>query len=94
MYNTDGAWLTTPADFQWTLTRNTNTDQSGSFGKGYSPQRVTISSHLRDKKAATRISHQILGVHGHFADEEDGATRRIKRERHQRTKQKSWMLAG
>src|SRR6202046_183616 len=63
-------------------------------GRPCGAQWVVISTFLPDEEAAPRIFLQVLCVHGHIADEEDGATCRIEREGHQRTKRKSRMLAG
>jgi hypothetical protein len=57
-------------------------------------QWVAIGTRLPDEETAPRIFLQVLRVHGHITDEEDGATTRIKREGHQGTKWKSRMLAG
>src|ERR1035438_942839 len=37
-------------------------------GRSGSPKRVAISARLRDEEAASRVSLQILSVHGHIAD--------------------------
>jgi hypothetical protein len=65
-------------------------DQGGPCG----PERVAIGTFLSDEEAASRIGLQILGMHGHIANEEDGTTSKIEREGHQRAEGKSRMLAG
>ena len=44
-------------------------------GRPGGPQRIAIGPCLPDEEAASRVGLQILGVHGHIADEEDGPTR-------------------
>jgi hypothetical protein len=39
----DGAWHTALPDFQWTLTRNENADQAGSFGEGGSANSLNVT---------------------------------------------------
>src|SRR5260370_28635077 len=46
-------------------------------------KRIPIGPCLADEKAASGVGLQILGVHGHIADEEDGSPGRIERKRHQ-----------
>src|ERR1039458_4026401 len=62
-------------------------------GRSGSPKWVAISARLRNEEAASRVSLQILGVHGHVADEEDGPTCGIEGERHQGPKGGSRVLA-
>ena len=64
------------------------TDQGDPSG----PERFAIGTCLSDEETASRIGLQILGVHGHIANEEDRTTGKIKREGHQRAERKSWML--
>jgi hypothetical protein len=65
-------------------------DKGGSRG----PQSIAISTHLPDEEAAARIFLQVLRMHGHIADEEDGLTCNVKDEGHQGTEWKSRMLTG
>ncbi len=58
------------------------------------PKRITVGPCLPDEEAASGVGLQVLGVHGHIADEEDGPPGRIEREGHQRTEGKTRMLAG
>src|ERR1039458_9396231 len=62
-------------------------------GRSCGPKRVTIGTHLRDEEAAARVSFQVLGVHGHIADEKSGPTRQTDREGHQGTEWESRTLA-
>src|ERR1035437_6893288 len=62
-------------------------------GRSCGPKRVTIGTHLRDEEAAARVSFQVLGVHGHIADEKSGPTRQTDREGHQGTEWESRVLA-
>jgi len=57
-------------------------------------KRIAVGTCLSDEETASRIGLQILSVHGHIANEEDGTTCKIKRERHQRAEGKSCMLTG
>jgi hypothetical protein len=49
---------------------------------------------LANEEAASGVGLQVLGVHGHIADEENGPTQGIDSERHQRTEGEARMLAG
>jgi hypothetical protein len=65
-------------------------DQGGPCGS----ERVAIGRSLSDEEAASRVGLQILRVHGHIANEEDGTTSKIKRKGHERAEGISRMLAG
>ena len=62
-------------------------------GRSWCPKWVAIGTCLFDEKTASRIGLQVLGVHGHIANEERGPSDRIEREGHQRAEGKSRMLA-
>jgi hypothetical protein len=47
------------------------------------PKRITLGPCLADEEAASGVGLQVLGVHGHIADEEEGPPERIEREGHQ-----------
>jgi len=47
-----------------------------------SPKPIIIGRCLADEEAASGVGLQVLGVHGHIADEEDGLPERIECERH------------
>ena len=57
-------------------------------------KRITVGPCLANEEAASGVGLQVLGVHGHIADEEDGPPGRIESEGHQRTEWKARMLAG
>jgi hypothetical protein len=57
-------------------------------------KRVTIGASLPDEETASRIGLQILRVHRHVADEEDGPAGGIECEGHQRAEGKTRMFAG
>jgi hypothetical protein len=56
-------------------------DEGGPSG----PKRITVGPRLPDEEAASRVGLQVLGVHGHIADEENRPTKSIEREVHQWT---------
>ena len=58
------------------------------------PKSIPVGRHLPDEEAASRVGFQVLGVHGHIADQKDGPTGRIESEWHQRTERKARVLAG
>ena len=45
-------------------------------------KRITVGPCLADEEAASGVGLQVLGVHGHIADKEDGLPERIECERH------------
>ena len=61
-------------------------------GRSGSPKGITIGTRLCDEEAASRVSLQILGVHCHIADQEDGPACRIEGEGHQGTEGKPGCL--
>src|ERR1700753_2201505 len=63
-------------------------------GRPRCPKWVAIGTCLFDEKTASRIGLQVLGVHGHIANEEGGPAGRIEGEGHQRAEGKSRTLAG
>src|ERR1700722_11248936 len=58
-----------------------------------SPKRIAIGSCLPYEETASRIGLQILSMHGHIANEENGTACRIEREGHQGAKGEPRMLA-
>src|SRR5580693_535514 len=65
-------------------------NQGGARG----PKRVGICARLTYKEAALWVGSQVLGMHGHTADEEYGASQRIECERHERAEGKARVFLG
>src|SRR5580698_7549933 len=62
-------------------------------GEAGSSQRISCDVGLGDQQTGMRVLIQILGVHGHAADEENGPPESVHRKRHHRSKWETRKLA-